>query len=43
MHQFEAIIEIIGVNPYVFVPEKILQQLFIEETLEKNTLRAICG
>lgn len=28
MHNFTAIIEIIGVNPYVFVPEPILLDLF---------------
>lgn len=27
-HSFTAIIEIIGVNPYVFVPKKILEQIF---------------
>lgn len=28
MHQFRAKIEIIGINPYVFVPEAILQDIF---------------
>ena len=28
MHTFQATLEIIGVNPFVFVPEDILQQLF---------------
>jgi hypothetical protein len=28
MHTFSAKIEIIGVNPFVFVPAKILQQIF---------------
>jgi len=28
MHAFTATLEIIGINPFVFVPEEILQQLF---------------
>jgi hypothetical protein len=28
MHTFRAEIEIIGINPFVFVPDKILQQIF---------------
>ena len=28
MHKFRAEIEIIGINPFVFVPDKILQQIF---------------
>ena len=28
MYKFSATIEIIGVNPFVFVPDKILQQIF---------------
>jgi hypothetical protein len=34
MHQFKAAIEIIGVNPFVFVPEKILAAVF--KQAEKN-------
>lgn len=30
MHSFKAKIEIIGANPFVFVPDKILQSLFEE-------------
>jgi Bacteriocin-protection, YdeI or OmpD-Associated/Domain of unknown function (DUF1905) len=28
MHQFSAVIEIIGINPFVYVPEPILLQIF---------------
>lgn len=28
MHRFEATIEIIGINPFVFVPDAILQSIF---------------
>jgi hypothetical protein len=30
MHKFRAKIEIIGINPFVFVPDKILQKIFKE-------------
>jgi len=29
-YQFRATLEIIGINPFVFVPENILEELFIE-------------
>lgn len=29
-HQFVATLEIIGINPFVFVPENILEELFLE-------------
>lgn len=34
--QFEAKIEIIGINPFVFVPEKILQSLFKQAGKDKG-------
>jgi Bacteriocin-protection, YdeI or OmpD-Associated/Domain of unknown function (DUF1905) len=34
MHRFEATIDIIGINPFVFVPDAILQSIF--ETAGKN-------
>ncbi|MGC4039432.1 MAG: hypothetical protein QM710_01180 [Flavobacterium sp.] len=30
MHTFKAEIKIIGINPYVFVPEEILTAIFME-------------
>jgi hypothetical protein len=30
MHKFKATIEIIGINPFVFVPDRILKQIFIQ-------------
>ncbi len=36
MFQFKAQIEIIGINPFVFVPEKILRQIFKQAGKEKG-------
>lgn len=36
MQTFKARIEMIGVNPFVFVPGKILRQLFIEADKDKG-------
>ncbi|MBO9198898.1 MULTISPECIES: YdeI/OmpD-associated family protein [Niastella] len=30
MHKFKATIELIGINPFVFVPNKILKEIFIQ-------------
>jgi hypothetical protein len=30
MHKFKATIELIGINPFVFVPDRILKQIFIQ-------------
>jgi hypothetical protein len=30
MHTFRATIELIGINPFVFVPDRILKQIFIQ-------------
>ncbi|RYF86342.1 MAG: DUF1905 domain-containing protein [Chitinophagaceae bacterium] len=38
MHRFKAVIDIIGINPYVFVPDKILQSLFEKSGKEKGTI-----
>lgn len=37
-YSFEAKLEIIGVNPFVFVPEDILNNLFIESKKEKGKI-----
>lgn len=36
MHTFTAAIEIIGVNPFVFVPDDILQQIFKQAGKDKG-------
>lgn len=36
MHKFKAEIEIIGINPFVFVPDKILQQIFKQAGKDKG-------
>jgi len=38
MHKFVAEINIIGINPFVFVPEKILQDIFKEAGKEKGKI-----
>jgi hypothetical protein len=42
MHKFKAGIEIIGVNPFVFVPEKILKTLFEQAGRDKGKI-PVCG
>ncbi|MBS1490940.1 MAG: YdeI/OmpD-associated family protein [Bacteroidetes bacterium] len=39
---FDAVLDIIGINPFVFVPEKILQELFIQAGREKGYI-PVCG
>ena len=41
MHQFSAKIEIIGVNPFVFVPENILQHIFMQAGKNKGFIPII--
>jgi len=36
MNSFEAVIDIIGINPFVFVPERILKQIFKEAEKDKG-------
>lgn len=36
MHTFRAVIEIIGINPFVSVPPKILQEIFLQAGKEKG-------
>lgn len=36
--KFSAKVQIIGVNPYVLLPEKVLQQLFVQAKKEKGTI-----
>lgn len=38
MHQFKACIEIIGINPFVFVPEPILKHLFEHARKDKGKI-----
>lgn len=38
MHQFTAVLEIIGVNPFVFIPSEILETLFIQSGKNKGTI-----
>lgn len=38
MHKFNAKLEIIGVNPFVFVPEEILDALFTKSGKNKGTI-----
>ena len=42
MSKFEATIEILGVNPFVFVPEKILSIIFKKAGKDKGPI-PICG
>ncbi|SOD11278.1 YdeI/OmpD-associated family protein [Pedobacter xixiisoli] len=41
-HQFTAVLEIIGINPFVFIPEEILKQLFLEYGKDKGQI-PVCG
>jgi hypothetical protein len=38
MHQFKAKLEIIGINPFVFVPDDILQQVFSQAKKNKGAI-----
>lgn len=38
MHSFTAILDIIGINPYVSVPEEILKQIFLQAGKEKSPI-----
>uniref|UniRef100_UPI00404926ED YdeI/OmpD-associated family protein n=1 Tax=Fulvivirga sp. TaxID=1931237 RepID=UPI00404926ED len=42
MHKFKATINIIGINPYVFVPLEILEAIFQQADKEKGPI-PICG
>lgn len=42
MMKFSAKLEIIGINPFVFVPEQILKQLFKEANRDKGHI-PVCG
>lgn len=41
-HTFKARIELIGINPFVFVPKKILKELFREAGKDKGYI-PVCG
>ena len=36
MHQFKATLDIIGINPFVYVPEQILKELFTRSGKDKG-------
>jgi len=38
MHTFQAKIELIGINPYVFVPDKILSDIFLKAGKSKGPI-----
>jgi len=38
MLTFKARIEIIGVNPYVFIPDKVLRQIFVQAGKDKGKI-----
>jgi Bacteriocin-protection, YdeI or OmpD-Associated/Domain of unknown function (DUF1905) len=38
MHKFKAKIQIVGVNPFVFVPDKILQSIFKKAGKDRGTI-----
>lgn len=38
MHKFKAILEIIGINPFVFVPEAILNDIFSQAGKDKGAI-----
>ncbi len=42
MHHFKAEIQIIGINPFVFVPDKILSAIFKEAGKDKGHI-PVCG
>ncbi|WP_290791512.1 YdeI/OmpD-associated family protein [Flavihumibacter sp. UBA7668] len=42
MQKFSAILEIIGINPFVFVPDEILRQLFADAKKDKGPI-PVCG
>lgn len=42
MYRFTAKLEIIGINPFVFVPEKILQKIFLAAAKQKGHI-PVCG
>jgi hypothetical protein len=42
MHSFQAELKIIGVNPYVSVPDKILEAIFKHAGKDKGTI-PVCG
>lgn len=42
MNEFKAIVYIIGINPFVFVPEAILNNLFIQAAKTKGPI-PVCG
>lgn len=38
-YRFKAVLQIIGINPFVFVPQKILQSIFKEAGRDKGSIR----
>jgi len=42
LHKFKAGIELIGINPFVFVPDEILLEVFLQSGKEKGHI-PVCG
>jgi len=42
VHKFKSVIEIIGINPYVQVPQQILKQIFKDAAKDKGPI-PVCG
>ena len=42
MHAFSATLDIIGINPYVPVPEDLLAELFVRAGRDKGPI-PVCG
>lgn len=42
MYRFKAVLEIIGINPFVFVPDKILEKIFGDSGRDKGPI-PVCG
>lgn len=41
-HKFKSVIEVIGINPYVQVPERILKRIFKDASKDKGPI-PVCG
>jgi hypothetical protein len=42
MSSFKAVIELIGINPFVFIPERVLEKIFKEGGRNKGLI-PVCG
>ncbi len=41
MEHFSATIDIIGINPFVFIPDKILEEIFVQAKQRKGSIRVM--